>query len=229
MMTRKAETLLGERLGNYRITAVLGQGGMGVVYEAQHVSLPSKAAVKVLLDTYAEDHVAVQRFLSEAQHASSIDDPHVVRIFDAGQLQDGRPYLVMELLQGTTLETLLSTHRFGVRRTVNLLQQIAGALDVVHGQGIVHRDLKPSNVQVTPSSRGREVAKVLDFGLARPHGGSRSVTLEGAILGTPHYMSPEQVDGKATDARADVYSFGCLAFEMLTGGRRSRATASRAS
>ncbi len=215
-MASQEDPLIGLTLGNFRITSVLGQGAMGAVYAAQHVSLPSRAAVKVLLSEFSRDQAAVDRFLREAHTASSINDPHIVRIFDAGRLPDGRPYLLMDLLEGHTLDEALQAGPFDLRRGIEILRQIASAVAVVHDHGILHRDLKPSNVHLG-RSRGVEVAKVLDFGLARTHGLDQGVTTAGTILGTPLYMSPEQANAKPVGPESDVYSFGCIAHEVLSG------------
>jgi eukaryotic-like serine/threonine-protein kinase len=215
-MASQVDPLIGLTLGNFRITSVLGQGAMGAVYAAQHVSLPSRAAVKVLLAEFARDQASVDRFLREAQTASSINDPHIVRIFDAGRLPDGRPYLLMDLLEGHTLDEVLEAGPLDLRRGLEILRQIASAVAVVHEHGILHRDLKPSNVHLG-QSRGVEIAKVLDFGLARTHGLDQGVTTAGTILGTPLYMSPEQADARTVGPEADVYALGCIAHAVLTG------------
>jgi serine/threonine protein kinase/mono/diheme cytochrome c family protein len=215
-MVSSGDPLIGLTLGNFRITHVLGQGAMGAVYAAQHVSLPSRAAVKVLLSEFARDQAAVDRFLREAHTASSINDPHVVRIFDAGRLPDGRPYLLMDLLEGHTLDEALAQGPLDLRRGVEIIRQIASAVAVVHEHGILHRDLKPSNVHLG-QSRGVEVAKVLDFGLARSHGLGHGVTSAGTVLGTPLYMSPEQAGAQDVGPESDVYSLGCVAHEVLSG------------
>ena len=211
------DPLIGTKLGNFTITGVLGQGGMGVVYVAQHATLPTKAAVKVLLAEYARDHELVRRFLDEAHVASGINDPHVVRVFDAGMLPDGRPYLVMEMLEGTTLHALLAQGPLPVQRAVKIITQVAQAVAVVHRYGILHRDLKPENVHLQKGHKGEDLAKVLDFGLAKPQGLEKGLTTAGTIVGTPEYMSPEQAQGKALDKRTDVYSFGCIAYATLAG------------
>ena len=208
---------IGTKLGNFTITGVLGQGGMGVVYVAQHATLPTKAAVKVLLPEYARDHELVRRFLDEAHVAAGINDPHVVRVFDAGMLPDGSPYLVMELLEGTTLHALLAQGPLPVQRAVKIITQIAQAVAVVHRYGILHRDLKPENVHLQKGHKGDDLAKVLDFGLAKPQGLEKGLTTAGTIVGTPEYMSPEQAQGKPLDKRTDVYSFGCIAYATLAG------------
>ena len=216
-MTEPPDPLFGTRLGNFEITGLLGRGGMGVVYVAKHVTLPTRAAVKVLLEEYARDHELVRRFIDEAHVAATINDAHVVRVFDVGTLADGRPYLVMELLEGTSLHDLLAGGPLPVVRAVGIIKQIAQAVAVVHRYGILHRDLKPENVFLQKNHKGEDLAKVLDFGLAKPQGLERGVTTAGTVVGTPEYMSPEQAQGKPLDKRTDVYSFGCIAYATLTG------------
>lgn len=210
------DPVIGLTLGNFKVKSLLGQGAMGAVYAADHLSLPSRAAVKVLLSEFSRDQAAVDRFLREAHTASSINDPHIVRIFDAGRLPDGRPYLLMDLLEGQTLDEVLRAGPLELRRGVEILRQIASAVAVVHEHGILHRDLKPSNVHLG-RSRGLEVAKILDFGLARTHGLGQGVTSAGTILGTPLYMSPEQANAREVGPESDIYSFGCIAHEVLSG------------
>ncbi len=216
-MVEPNDPLIGVRLGNFAITGVLGRGGMGVVYAAQHATLPTKAAVKVLLDEFARDGDLVKRFLDEAHVAASINDPHIVRVFDAGQLPDGRPYLVMELLEGHSLHEALREGPMSLVRGLKILRQVAAAIGVVHSYGIVHRDLKPENVHLGKDNKGADLAKVLDFGLAKPQGMQKGVTTAGTIVGTPEYMSPEQAQGQALDRRSDIYSFGCIAYATVTG------------
>jgi len=217
-MVEQNDPLIGFRLGNYVIRSVLGRGGMGVVYCADHATLPSKAAVKVLLDEFARDADLVKRFLDEAHVAASINDPHVVRVFDAGQLPDGRPYLVMELLEGRNLHVALREEgALPLVRGLKILRQVAGAVGVVHSFGILHRDLKPENVHLGKDSKGADLAKVLDFGLAKTQGMQKGVTSAGTVVGTPEYMSPEQAQSQELDKRSDIYSFGCIAYATVTG------------
>jgi serine/threonine protein kinase len=218
------DPLIGQRLGNFEIIGRLDEGGMGVLYIAQHATLPLKAAVKVLRESYARDRALVERFLREAHACAAIDHPHVVRVFDAGCLDDGRPYIVMELLSGTTLALSLDVRSLPVQGTVRILRQVASALADVHRLGILHRDLKPENVMLIPTRDGREFVKVLDFGLSTMQGTpAPNLTVPGMVVGTPEFMSPEQAQDEPIDVRSDVYSFGCLAFALLTGGPPYRA------
>jgi serine/threonine protein kinase len=217
-----SQLMIGEVLRGYRITQKLGQGGMGVVYVAQHELLGKYAAVKTLLPDYSKNEVIVQRFFNEAKAATRIRHPGIVEVFDFGYHTDGSAFLLMELLQGEPLSTRLkSIRRISTAVAVRLLQQIAGVLGAAHRAGIVHRDLKPDNVFLVsdPDMTGGERAKILDFGIAKLATEMNAMhTHTGAILGTPRYMAPEQCRGaREVDHRADLYSLGCIAYEMLCG------------
>jgi serine/threonine-protein kinase len=213
--------------GRYRVLEVIGRGGMGVVYRVEHVRMGKVAAMKVLHRDLADDPEVVQRFEREAAAVSKLHHPHTVQVFDFGTA-NGALYLVMEYVRGLDLARIVG--RDGPipwPRCAPLLAQICGALQEAHELGIVHRDLKPENVLITRTHRGRDYAKVLDFGLAkldpRSAGGqagaerARSETERNAIVGTPYFMAPEQIRGDDVDARTDIYSFGALMFELLTG------------
>jgi serine/threonine protein kinase len=216
----------GSRVGPYEILAALGAGGMGEVYRARHIRLDREVAIKVLPETVARNRKALARFEHEAKAVAALAHPNILAIYDFGT-QGGIAYAAMELLEGETLRERLGPGPLPPRKAAELGRQVAHALGAAHEKGIVHRDLKPENVFVT--RRGR--AKVLDFGLA---GSTAAVgteisdpvtqsptrtglTLPGAVLGTAAYMSPEQVRGEAVDHRADVFSFGSVLHEMLTG------------
>ncbi len=218
--------MIGELVGSYRITQELGSGGMGVVYAAQHVVLGSKAAVKMLLPRHSSDKEVVSRFFNEARAATRIKHPGIVAVFDFGNHASGSAYLVMELLEGETLaQRLRRVGKMPWRETLVLARQTAGALEAAHRAGIVHRDLKPHNLFLVrdPDLPGGERVKVLDFGIAKLAAGpgtgdDTGHTREGAVLGTPKYMSPEQCRGAGqVDERADVYSLGCVLFAMTCG------------
>ena len=216
--------MLGSTIGSYRVVRELGRGGMGVVYEAEHVTLGSRAAVKVLLPRFSEDHKLVARFFNEARAASRIKHPGIVTVFDFGHQPSGPAYLVMELLEGETLSTRRKrTGRLAVRQALVTARQIASALDAAHAAGIVHRDLKPHNLFLVrdPDVPAGERIKGLDFGIAKLAGDLAPAgpeTAEGSVLGTPKYMSPEQCRGAINvDVRSDVYSLGCILFEMICG------------
>jgi Tol biopolymer transport system component len=222
----------GTRLGSYEISAPLGAGGMGEVYRARDVKLGRDVAVKVLPEALAADGEALARFESEARAVAALSHPHILAIHDFGR-ENGTTYAVMELLEGATLRQKLLEGPLPVRKAVELAREIAQALAAAHEKGIVHRDLKPENLFVTKGGR----VKVLDFGLARQIAvptatadtASPTVarrTEPGAVLGTVGYMSPEQVKGQPADARSDIFSFGAVLFEMLSGRRAfERATA----
>ena len=211
---------LGKIVDNrYRVIEVIGRGGMGVVYRVQHVRMGKIAAMKVLHRDLATDPEVVQRFEREAAAVSKLHHPHTVQVFDFGTAQ-GALYLIMELVRGQDLAHIID--RDGPlpwSRAAPLLAQICGALQEAHELGIVHRDLKPENVLITRTTGGRDYAKVLDFGLAKleRRAPQAPATDRQQIVGTPYFMSPEQIRGEDVDARSDLYSFGALMFELLTG------------
>ncbi len=216
--------LVGETVGSYRITDVIGQGGMGVVYRAEHVLLGKRAAVKVLLPERSTNREMVDRFFNEAKSATLIEDPGIVDIFDFGRLPDGNAYIVMELLEGETLgDRLKRVEKLSASHAAAVARHIAGTLAAAHDNGIIHRDLKPDNVFLVKDAalpRG-ERAKLLDFGIAKLAGTQPSdmvKTETGRLMGTPYYMSPEQCRGAGKiDHRTDIYSLGCVLYQMLTG------------
>jgi serine/threonine protein kinase len=205
--------------GRYRVLEVIGRGGMGVVYRVEHLRMGKIAAMKVLHRDLAHDPEIVQRFEREAAAISKLHHPHTVQVFDFGNAQ-GALYLIMEYVHGLDLAHIIQ--RDGPipwPRCAPLLAQICGALQEAHELGIVHRDLKPENVLITRTTGGRDYAKVLDFGLAKldPRGAPSRETERNAIVGTPYFMAPEQIRGDEIDARTDIYAFGSLMFELLTG------------
>jgi serine/threonine-protein kinase len=205
--------------GRYRVLEVIGRGGMGVVYRVEHLRMGKIAAMKVLHRDLADDPEVIQRFEREAAAVSKLHHPHTVQVFDFGTAQ-GALYLIMEYVRGLDLARIVS--RDGPipwPRCAPLLAQICGALQEAHELGIVHRDLKPENVLITRTTGGRDYAKVLDFGLAKldQRGAPTRETERNAIVGTPYFMAPEQIRGDEVDARTDIYSFGALMFELLTG------------
>ncbi len=203
--------------GRYRVLEVIGRGGMGVVYRVEHLRMGKIAAMKVLHRDLVTDPEVQRRFETEAASISKLNHPHTVQVFDFGNFL-GNAYLIMELVRGLDLGRVIS--RDGPMpwaRAAPLLVQICGALAEAHELGIVHRDLKPENVLITRATGGRDFAKVLDFGLAKLDGRNPSETDRHAIVGTPYFMAPEQIRGDEVDARTDLYSFGAMMFEVLTG------------
>jgi serine/threonine-protein kinase len=217
--------VIGETVGSYRIVRVLGYGGMGRVYLAEHTLIGKHAAVKVLHPQLCANREVVNRFFNEARSSSLIKHPGVVDIYDFGRLPDGRAYIVMEFLEGESLQARL--HREGFLRLellVDIARQVAAALAAAHQRGIVHRDLKPDNIFLITDSETRSGIriKILDFGIAKltddTNPGLSTTTRTDAIIGTPTYMSPEQCRGAGhVDHRTDIYSLGCVVFEMVTG------------
>lgn len=213
------EPLLGQMVGSYRIAALLGVGGMGRVYKGVHPQIGSRVAIKVLSMECAHHPALVQRFFAEARSVNVIRHESIVNIVDLSTLSDGRPYIVMEYLDGQSLsEVIQERSPLPVGGVLSLMFEVLDALAAAHQAGIVHRDLKPDNIFVTAQGR----PKVLDFGIAklRPELGAGSdATRTGSILGTPHYMSPEQAQGLHIDHRSDIYALGIILFELLTGSR----------
>ena len=209
--------LYGEMAGEYRILRKLGTGGFGTVYEAEHPVLKRKAAVKVLHANRSVDSSAVTRFIAEAQSANQIRHRHIVDIFSFGELKGGRHFYVMDLLDGVPLDRYLKQNeRLSPEVTLPLLRPMADALDALHGIGIVHRDVKPANIFLAWEPSGEVSPKLLDFGLVKLQD-SPGLTASGVPMGTPYYMSPEQCRGEKVDARSDVYAFGIICYELLTG------------
>ena len=203
-----------DKLGRYEIARELGRGAMGVVYEAVDPQIGRTIALKTIrldaVSTNAEE--LAQRFRNEARAAGRLSHPNIVTVYDAGE-QDGVLYIAMELLEGRTLQALLAERRrLPVKQAIDITRQICAGLDFAHAKGIVHRDIKPGNMML--ASHG--FVKITDFGIARS---GEAMTLTGQVLGTPHYMSPEQVMGKSLDARSDLFSVGVILYEMVTGER----------
>jgi serine/threonine-protein kinase len=219
----KEDPLLGRTLpGGYRVTNLVGVGGMGRVYCAEQVTLGRTVAVKVVHPHLAHDEMATSRFLNEARTASRLGHPNSVAIFDFGRTEEGQPYIVMEYLRGRDLGRVVEAEGpLTCRRIVDILGQTLGALGEAHALGIVHRDLKPDNIVLEPRRSGVDFVKVVDFGLAKlledDSAGKNKLTRPGLVCGTPEYMSPEQGRGDPLDGRADLYSVGIVLFELLAG------------
>ncbi len=213
---------IGHTIGNYKVTAKLGEGGMGVVYLAEHPVIGKKVAMKAIHPELSKNADVVSRFITEAKAVNQIGHEHIVDIADFGNTPEGEFYFVMEYLQGESLSDRLKREkRIPVSQAMSIGAQIADALNASHQQGIIHRDLKPENIFLCNRGAGRDFVKVLDFGLAKLTQNDQKVTHKtrtGSVMGTPYYMSPEQCEGKTEiDYRADIYSLGVLLFEMLTG------------
>ncbi len=218
------EALIGQTVaGRYAVRALLGVGGMGAVYEAEHLDLGKPVAIKFVDSEFATDEQVVARFAREARVMSRLDSAHVVTIFDAGS-EGGRPYLVMELLRGEDLGNRLRRKRTVPREeALHIVAQVLKGLSRAHAAGIVHRDLKPDNVFLLEKDGDASFAKIVDFGVSkidRPRAGTTPLALtgRGTVIGTPFYMSPEQAQAASdVDGRADLYSVGAILFECLTG------------
>jgi serine/threonine-protein kinase len=214
------DPLVGQILADrYRVIRTLGEGGMGRVYLAEHVRMGRMSAVKVMSPSLAPTPEAISRFNREAANASRINHPNVAAIYDFGETQDGTMYLAMEYVEGQTLSGILrSDGPLAPARAAELTGQIAEGLSAAHHLGIVHRDLKPDNILVTRRPDGSELAKIVDFGIAKTtQTNDQTVTSLGVAIGTPEFMSPEQIAGDTLDARTDLYSLALVLFNMLTG------------
>lgn len=211
---------VGDVVGGYRIDGVIGRGGMGVVFLAEHRHLARKVALKVVAPELTEDARFRERFLRESRLAGSIDHPNIITIYDAGEA-DGLLYLAMQYVSGTDLASLLRAERpLGHDRALRIMGAVGEALDAAHASGLVHRDVKPNNILIhagTPP--GADRVQLTDFGLARRTASVSGLTRSGEVLGTALYMAPEQLQGRNVDGRADIYALGCVLYECLTGHR----------
>ncbi len=210
--------------GRYEIVRLIGEGGMGRVYEARQVSMDRRVALKILRAQLTTDEQLLARFQQEALSISRLRHPNTITIFDYGKTEGDLLFMSMELLGGQSLFNILRNEgRMQLSRALRIMDQVAGAVAEAHQLGIVHRDLKPENIQIDHVGNDPDFAKVLDFGIAKILGGDgrtsegKALTLAGSIFGTPHYMSPEQVHGHKVDHRTDIYSLGIILYEMLAG------------
>ena len=223
--TDPGDALVGQVIAErYRIVSKLGEGGMGRVYLAEHVRMGRKCAVKMISPEMARTEAAIARFNREASNASQINHSNVAQVYDFGEGPGGALYLAMEFVEGETLTSMI--RREGpvtIRRAAILTKQVADALSAAHHRGIVHRDLKPDNILLTTQFDGSECVKVVDFGIAKTvqhdgtdPGSGQTLTAIGVAVGTPEYMSPEQLAGERLDTRSDIFSLGLIFFELLT-------------
>ncbi|MBT8494427.1 MAG: serine/threonine protein kinase, partial [Deltaproteobacteria bacterium] len=206
--------------GKYRLGRLLGEGGMGAVYEAEHLGLGTTVAVKLLGEGSNTDPKSIARFKREAKAMGQIKHENVVRVMDTGTDDYGLPYLVMEVLDGESLSAVLRREkRLKPNVAVEVACQILAGLNVAHSKGVVHRDLKPGNVFIASMQDGTKRVKILDFGISKLHDSTtHNVTAEGALVGTPNFMAPEQITGESdTDTRIDVYAVGVLLYRMISG------------
>ncbi len=214
------ESLVGGVLQSYHITKKLGEGGMGAVYLGEHVKMGRKSAIKVMTESLAKDTDAIARFNREAANAASINHVNVCAIYDFGETSDGTIFLAMEYIEGEALTDLIKREGpLDLQRAGTILKQTGDALQAAHELGIVHRDLKPDNIMIAKARDGSDLVKVVDFGIAKAMGGEegQNVTRTGLVVGTPEYMSPEQLSGDKLDGRSDVYSLSLVFFRMITG------------
>jgi serine/threonine-protein kinase len=204
---------IGTVIAGYRIEERIGRGGMGVVYRAEHLNLRRRAAIKIIAPDLAESEGFRERFTREARIAAALQHPNIVTVYDAGEV-DGLLYLAMQYIQGSDLAAMLrAERRLRPYRAVDVCRQVASALDAAHAMGLIHRDVKPANVLI----EGR-TAFLTDFGLTKRLGGDHTqLTRAGDVVGTIHYVAPEQIEGSPVSARTDVYSLGCLLYHCLTG------------
>ncbi|MGC4117925.1 MAG: serine/threonine-protein kinase [Myxococcales bacterium] len=214
------DSLIGTVLGEYRITRRLGEGGMGVVYAGIQPVIQKPVAIKILQSEVLGQADEVDRLVAEARAANAVRHRGIVDVFAFGKLPDGRPYIVMDLLQGEPLDTVIEREApLTIDRVLSILDDVLDTLTAAHTAGVIHRDLKPANMFLVRQAHGEAYVRILDFGLAKhsaPGGGPRGQRAS-TVAGTPHYMAPEQALGEVVGPRADLYSVGCIAYELLTG------------
>lgn len=221
--TANNSSLVGLTLSDrYEVIEVLGKGGMGVVYKGRRTQINKFVAIKVLKAALIEDEVSLKRFEQEAIASANLDDPHLISVYDFGYGPGGEPYLVMDFLEGKSLEDIIESQGpISLERFLHIFSQACQALSYIHSRNIIHRDLKPSNIMLVKTQSSDEFVKLVDFGIAKVIGSDQKLmqklTATGQSFGSPLYMSPEQCMGKEVDVRSDIYSLGCVMFEALTG------------
>ena len=206
-------TKVAASIGKYEVLRLLGSGGMGTVYEARDPVLERRVAVKVLGAELARQPELRERFLREAQAAGRLRHPNIVQVYDVGE-SNGRLFLAMEFVAGSDLERVIQDVPLSIEWKLDLLRQVCEGLGHAHKHGVVHRDIKPANIRVTPTGE----VKIMDFGIAHLQSAT-SLTKRGLVLGSVHYISPEQTEGRPVDLRSDIFSVGAIAFELLSGKR----------
>lgn len=217
------DTLIGTTLADkYQILEKLGSGGMGLVYKAKHLLMKRLVAIKLMLPQFAASATALKRFRQEAQAASHLNHPNILKVYDFGVTPQGLPYLVMDLLEGTNLSAELTKHNYlPLERSLNIFVQTCAALHHAHQKGVIHRDLKPGNIMMVDYDGQHDVVQIVDFGMAKilsaMDGENEELTKTGEVFGSPMYMSPEQCMGRELDGRSDIYSLGCVMYRTLTG------------
>ncbi|HEX6838198.1 MAG TPA: serine/threonine-protein kinase, partial [Polyangia bacterium] len=208
-------------MGQFELREIAGRGAMGTVYRAYQRTMDRIVAVKILRSEIVKEPGVLRRFLREARAAAKLQHPNIVTVHMVGETEDGVPYLVMEHIDGVSLEAICEAQGpQPLGRVISFGRQIAAALSEAHSLGIVHRDLKPANILVTDRSRTPDLVKVLDFGIAKlinTEADQSMMTADGTIFGTPHYIAPEQASGGDVDHRVDIYSLGCILFRLATG------------
>jgi serine/threonine protein kinase len=201
----------------YELREVIGEGGMGMVYKGYDRRNEREVALKVLHKDISDDERTVRRFFSEARVLSSLTHPNIIELYDFGRLDEGPLYIAMELLHGHPADELIKKGPMPIEQALDIIDQSAAALAEAHLQGVIHRDLKPANIFVTEQPDGTRHITVLDFGIAKIAGSGQNLTATGKVMGTPSYMSPEQIRGEEPDPRTDIYALGAMGYELLAG------------